>query len=122
MPDDDSIVPLIEAFGRACLHMPMLKLAELSTFIPVPPKPHTANGHEDRSPWGLWYFSPGMSPGPKYLKTSLAFSEDIHHRRLFWDVKGWHLDMDLQNLLRSIGSGRYGGHLVERFVSTWVFA
>jgi hypothetical protein len=122
LPDDDSLVPLIEAFGRACLQMPMLKLAELSTVIPVPPEPNIANCHEDRSPWGLWYFSPGTSPGAKYLEMIPAFSEDIHHRRLFWDVKGWHLDVDLQNLLRSIGSERYGEHLVERFVSTWVSA
>ncbi|ORY68356.1 uncharacterized protein BCR38DRAFT_455363 [Pseudomassariella vexata] len=120
LPDDDSLVPLIEAFGRACLQMPMLKLAELSTIITVPPELDTARCYEDRSPWGLWYFSPGTSPGTNYLEMDLAFSEDIQHRRLFWDVKRWRSDMDLQNLLRNIGSERYGKPLVERFVNTWI--
>ncbi|KAI1078123.1 hypothetical protein F5B20DRAFT_549409 [Whalleya microplaca] len=119
-PDDDSLVPLIEAFGRACLQMPALKRAELATVIPVPPGPNTARSGENKSPWGLWYFSPGTPPGANPLEMHPAFSEDIHHRRLFWDINGWRLDMDLQTLLRSIGSERYGKYLVERFVDTWV--
>ncbi|KND93496.1 hypothetical protein TOPH_01974 [Tolypocladium ophioglossoides CBS 100239] len=119
VPDDDSLVPLIEAFGRACLQMPMLKLANLSTFIPAPARLDTGEFSRGRAQWGVWYLSPGTWPREDKKDMDPAFSDDIHQRRLFWDVMDWRPNPDLRSLLRDIGSDRYGTNLVEKFVDTW---
>jgi hypothetical protein len=119
VPDDDSLVPLIEAFGRVCLQMPKLQFAELSSLIPAPAELDTGRILQGRFRWGIWYLSPGTSLREKKEEIDPAFSEDMHQRRLFWDVNKWRPNIDLQNLLRDIGSERYGMNLVERFVDTW---
>ena len=57
VPDDSSIEPLMQAFGRACLQLPKLKSAQLSTTIPASVGLDNDNFLEGRSPWGVWYFS-----------------------------------------------------------------
>lgn len=114
VPDDDSLVPLIEAFGRACSQIPTLKLAELYTVLPTAPGRGTSGPSQDRYRWGVWYFSPGTSSqGYGYIGST--FSEDTHRRRLFWTVKDWRPEADLQRLLRGIGSERYGIDVAENF-------
>ncbi|KAI0012088.1 hypothetical protein F4779DRAFT_626190 [Xylariaceae sp. FL0662B] len=119
VPDNDSLVPLIEAFGRACLQIPVLKSAELSAIIPAPAELDAGRCLQGMSKWGVWYFSPGTSPRAEEGIMDPAFFEDIHQRRLFWDVKGWRPDTDLRSLLGNIGCERYGTCLVEKFVDTW---
>ena len=107
VPDDESLMPLMEAFGRACLQIPMLKLAELSTLIP------TSKGAISKfgmAKWGVWYLGPGT---PSYLST-----EGISQRRLIWAVMGWRPSADLRNLLREIGSETWGHEMVEKFVQS----
>jgi hypothetical protein len=117
VPDDDRLVTLIEAFGQACLQMPRLKSAELSTRIPTPRKHDTGGLLSDRAPWGVWYLSPCTSPRWELNRMNLAFSENIHQRRLFWVVDNWCPNTELRCLLRNIGCERYGTHLVEEFVA-----
>ncbi|KAI1380195.1 hypothetical protein F4677DRAFT_253505 [Hypoxylon crocopeplum] len=120
VPDDDSIVPLIEAFGRACLQMPMLKSAELSAPIPAPIQLDNEDRRvQGRSKWGIWYFSPGTSCRMSRELMHPAFFEDAHQRRLLWDVQDWQPSMDLSSLLGDIGREKYGDRLVERFVDSW---
>ncbi|KAI1195513.1 hypothetical protein F5X97DRAFT_307889 [Nemania serpens] len=116
---DDSLMPLIEAFGQACLQMPMLKAADLSTIVPAPTGLNrNSSPVSGRSLWGIWYFSPGtMEHKPEWMDP--AFSEDIHRRRLIWDVKDWRPDADLQSLLGNIGREKHGEELVEKFIDSW---
>ncbi|KAI1163347.1 hypothetical protein F5B18DRAFT_619913 [Nemania serpens] len=116
---DDSLLPLIEAFGQACLQMPMLKSAELVTFVPAPTGLEENTGPESgQSNWGIWYFSPStMARWPERMDP--AFSEDIRKRRLIWDVKDWRPDADLRRLVGNIGREKYGEQLVEKFIDSW---
>ncbi|KAJ2891387.1 hypothetical protein MKZ38_000513 [Zalerion maritima] len=118
-PDDDSLVPLIEAFGKACLQMPKLQSAELSSLIPAPVELEPGTMRHGRCRWGIWYLSPGTSLHVRTEEMDPVCSEDIHQRRLFWDVREWRPNTELQNLLRDIGSKRYGTDLVEKFIDTW---
>ncbi|KAI1428610.1 hypothetical protein F5Y12DRAFT_730834 [Xylaria sp. FL1777] len=119
VPDDDSLVPLIEAFGQACLQMPELKSAQLFTVVPAPAELNANQSSRNRSLWGVWYFSPYTYPHtpPTIIDENMdpAFFEDVHHRRLFWNVRDWTPDMDLRRLLGNIGRERYGTYLVEKF-------
>ncbi|KAI0836210.1 hypothetical protein F5Y06DRAFT_274525 [Hypoxylon sp. FL0890] len=123
VPDDDSLVPLIEAFGRACLQMRSLESAELTTRIPVSFETDTGETLWSQSLWGVWYVSPGARSvresglsfwGPDHL--SPAFFENPEQGRLLWAVKDWRPSIELSSLLRDIGRDRYGTQLVEKFL------
>ena len=116
IPDNDSLVPMMEAFARACLQISTLKSAELSTMISVCEDLDTDKPVQRCSPWGVWYFSPGTSPCLPHKIKDFALSTDISQRRLFWYVKDWNPDYVLQCLLRNLGCDKYGVHLVERFI------
>ncbi|KAI0014330.1 hypothetical protein F4779DRAFT_5747 [Xylariaceae sp. FL0662B] len=120
VPDDDSLTPLMEAFGRVCLQLPMIKAAELYSTVPgLDETDHRSHYNYSRSHWGVWYLSPGTihRGGKEYHDP--AFFEDVDQRRLFWDVKSWRPSAHLSSLLRSIGQDRHGNQLVERFVDSW---
>ncbi|KAH9900487.1 hypothetical protein F4778DRAFT_145031 [Xylariomycetidae sp. FL2044] len=119
MPDNDSLVPLIEGFGRACLQIPMLESARLHTFIPGPLYSDHSRISTRRCPWGVWYFSPGVTYDATANNMDPAFSQHSSQRRLFWDVQDWRPGSNLQNILRSIGHERYGPQLAEHFLDTW---
>ncbi|KAI1074275.1 hypothetical protein F5B20DRAFT_563970 [Whalleya microplaca] len=115
---NDSLIPLMEAFGRVCLQLPMLKAAELCSTIPGLDETDKTHTSYRRSIWGVWYFSPGTTHRGKEFYDP-AFFEDTDQRRLFWDVKSWRPSAHLSNLLRSIGKDRHGDQLVEKFVDSW---
>ncbi|KAH6702734.1 hypothetical protein EV126DRAFT_419045 [Verticillium dahliae] len=120
LPDEDALTPLFESFGRACSQIPSLRRAQLSTVIPGPLEALEVGLPENRSPWGVWYLSPGAEPCAKTLERRPVFSGDVHHRRLFWDLQGWLPGSKLQNLMRDVGRQRYGNYLVERFINLGV--
>lgn len=119
VPDDASLTPLMEAFGRVCLQLPMLRASELYSTIPGLDETDNTPFSYRRSLWGVWYLSPGTiyCGGKKYYDP--VFFENSDQRRLFWDVKSWRPSTQLSSLLRSIGQDRYGNQLVEHFVDSW---
>ncbi|KAI0099327.1 hypothetical protein GGR51DRAFT_535687 [Nemania sp. FL0031] len=119
VPDDGSLVPLIKAFGQACIQMPNLKIAHITARVPAPIELDTGQRTCGYFSWGIHYFSPHMT----YLYTGYrldpALFENEHQRRLFWDVRDWRPDADLRGLLRGIGREEHGEHLDERFINSW---
>ncbi|KAI1305053.1 hypothetical protein F5Y03DRAFT_163040 [Xylaria venustula] len=117
-PDNDSLVPLIDAFGHACLQMPKLVSAQLTARVPASSAELRAGrfilGY--RFLWGVWYFSPDTLPRRIEKCMDPAFLEDVDQRRLFWTVRDWRPTTDLRCLLGEIGCERYGIQLVERFL------
>lgn len=119
VPDDASLIPLMEAFGRVCLRLPMLSAAELYSTIPGLDETDKSPHSYRRALWGVWYLSPGTihHGGKEYYDP--VFFENTDQRRLFWDVKSWHPSTHLSSLLRGIGQDRYGNQLVEQFINSW---
>jgi hypothetical protein len=125
-PVDDALMPLIEAFGQACLQVPKLKSAELSTFVPLrsfePRKRDNPPEYRWIAPvWGVWYFSPQASleshKNKKYPIVDFPISyEHISPRRVFWKIKGWTLYDSLRSLIGRIGREEHGMDLVEEFI------
>ncbi|KAJ8131234.1 hypothetical protein O1611_g2391 [Lasiodiplodia mahajangana] len=117
VPDDASLVPLIKAFGQACLQMPKLKAAEISSLVPTSTELDTGERVTRNSQWGIYYFSPHT---PYIHQNHFPHpAEDRYQRRLFWDVRDWRPDTGLQGLLKGIGRERHGEQLVERFIDSW---
>lgn len=71
-PDDEALEPMIEAFGHACVQMPMLKRARLSAFIPVPLEINPGTYFQATFDWGICYLSPGT---PHVVKKDLVDPE-----------------------------------------------
>lgn len=125
-PDDDSLVPLIEAFGQACLQIPKLKSAELSTLIPAPPfKPPKNHDPPEyrwiRPVWGVWYFSPhtvieSHETDWYPIQYFPIFYKHTPQRRVMRKITDWGPKDSLRNLICKIGCEEYGMDLVERFI------
>ncbi|KAI1273560.1 hypothetical protein F5Y07DRAFT_376351 [Xylaria sp. FL0933] len=117
-PDDDSLEPLIEAFGRACSQMPRLRVACLSTVLSAS-EAEVKSGRcmrtHDQFVWGVWYFSPYVQPTDGYDHLDPAVFEDINRRRLYWNVRDWRPNPASRNLLQTLGRERWGLDLVEKF-------
>ncbi|KAF7536174.1 hypothetical protein G7Z17_g13089 [Cylindrodendrum hubeiense] len=118
VPDEESLVPLIEAFGRVCSQMPSLKVASLMTMIHVSLEVGTGRHVPTRSPWGVSYAAPG-EVFPQQFQLDPAYREDGGQRRLLWDVKDWQPPGHLKSTLGAIGRERYGDELVEKNVDFW---
>ncbi|KAI0813761.1 hypothetical protein GGR55DRAFT_544680 [Xylaria sp. FL0064] len=117
-PDDDSLEPLIEAFGRACSQMPRLRSACLSTVLSASEaevKSGRCMREQHQFVWGVWYFSPYVRPTDGYDHSDPAIFEDIYRRRLFWSVRDWRPNPALRSLLQTLGRERWGLDLVEKF-------
>lgn len=97
-------MPLIEAFGRACSQVTVLKFAELYTVLPTTPGHVTSRLLQDRYLWSVWYFSPGTPPYVGDPDIDRAFSEDIHRRRLLWAVKDWRPKQTYNVSLEALGA------------------
>lgn len=117
VPNEELLAPLIGAFAQACLQIPSLKVASLSTTIAVPLE---FEGRRTYTPseWGIWFAAPGASFHWQ-LQLEPAFRDDMGQRRLVFDTKHWQPDEHLCNLLRGIGRERYGEELVEKHVDYW---
>ncbi|KAK7418691.1 hypothetical protein QQZ08_011127 [Neonectria magnoliae] len=118
VPDEELLVPLIEAFGRACSQMPSLKVASLMTMIHVSLEVGTSRQVPTRSPWGFWYAAPG-EVFPQQFQLDPAYREDGDQRRLLWDTKDWHPPARARSILGAIGRERYGDELAEKHVDFW---
>ncbi|RSL47543.1 hypothetical protein CEP53_009883 [Fusarium sp. AF-6] len=118
VPDETTIVPLIEAFGRACAQMPALRIASLTTTIQVPLQVHQWRSVPVRSPWGVSYAAP-RAEFSRQWQLDPAFRENLHQRRIFWDVKDWLPGSHLRRVMSEIGRDRYGDELVEKHVDFW---
>lgn len=116
VPEDESILPLFEAFGRACCQIPPLQSACLLTHV----RSESGSGarFQDLVPWGVSYTSPGVWPWGGMPIPETAFSDCLDTRRLFWNTLDWRPTTTLQDLLRNIGGERHGGRLVERFLGS----
>ncbi|KAM5346919.1 hypothetical protein ACJ41O_009924 [Fusarium nematophilum] len=118
VPDETTIVPLVEAFGRACAQMPALRIASLTTTILVPLEVHHYRSVPVRSPWGVSYAAPGAEFSRQW-RLDPAFCENVHQRRILWDVKDWLPGSYLRRIMSEIGQDRYGDELVEKHVDFW---
>ncbi|KAH6973569.1 hypothetical protein BKA56DRAFT_634630 [Ilyonectria sp. MPI-CAGE-AT-0026] len=118
VPDEESLVPLIEAFGRVCSQMPSLKVASLMTMIHVSLEVGANRQVPTRSPWGVSYAAPG-EVFPQQFQLDPAYREDGGRRRLLWDVKDWQPPGHLRSVLAAIGRERYGDELAEKNVDFW---
>ncbi|KAF4471848.1 hypothetical protein FALBO_1236 [Fusarium albosuccineum] len=118
VPDEGTIVPLIEAFGRACAQIPSLRISSLTTTIQVPLQIHQLRSVPVRSPWGVSYAAPGAEFSRKW-QLDPAFRENVQQRRIMWDVKDWLPSNHLRGIIGSIGQCRYGDELVEKHVDFW---
>ena len=82
-PDETLLVPLIKAFTRACLQIPALRTAKLSTTLL---EVLNVDGRQTYSvaPWGIHYAAPGAR-----LPEGLSTIKDIEYRRLVLDTRDW---------------------------------
>ncbi|KAH7158098.1 hypothetical protein B0J13DRAFT_581985 [Dactylonectria estremocensis] len=118
VPDEESLVPLVEAFGRACSQMPSLKVASLMTMIHVSLEVGAGRQVPTRSPWGVSYAVPG-EVFPQQFQLDPAYRENGGQRRVLWDVKDWQPPGHLRSILGDIGRERYGDELSEKHVDFW---
>lgn len=114
--DEQRIVPLIEAFCQACCQMPSLNRAFLMTrlFEPVEFRGAVCFFEAD---WGLFYSAPG-SYHATYPKLSYP-AESAHQRTLTADVRDWRLPEHVYDIWKEVGSSKYKGKAVERYIDSW---
>ncbi|KAK6952449.1 hypothetical protein Daesc_006986 [Daldinia eschscholtzii] len=103
VPDDDVIVPLLEAFARRLAHMPLLRTARLST-----------RSEQLSNDWFVSYDMPGESQGlEKYTDKP---DMDLSRARVFFHFPGWVPDEHLVKLYQNIGEKEYGEKAVVNFL------
>ncbi|KAK1767862.1 hypothetical protein QBC33DRAFT_61077 [Phialemonium atrogriseum] len=121
VPDEELLAPLIEAFARACLQIPSLKVASLSTTIVVP--------LENWKTAGLTDHRSGASGLPL---PALHFTGSFSWNLLFgmtWSDGDWSSTRNIGSrmnisaiyleVLDGKGMERYGKGLVEKHVDYW---
>ena len=102
VPNQRTLPPLLEAFGKAAQHMPSLQEASLCAVV------DSDNGGFE---WAMSYFAPGRST---YLD---EFADsDAQNRRLYFEVKDWRPEEPILAAWRNIGREKWGDKLVERFL------
>ena len=102
VPNQRTLPPLLEAFGKAAQHMPSLQEASLCAVF------DSDNGSFE---WAMSYFAPGRST---YLD---KFADsDAQNRRLYFEVKDWRPEEPILVAWRNIGREKWGDKLVERFL------
>ena len=115
IPDDETISPLIEAFGRAISQMRALELASLTTNIAMHVSLDSHRGKIIDSTWGIWFAVPGASFDLK-LQERPAFYQNMEQRRLILDVRNWRPNEHLKSILRDVGQERHGQMLMEEYL------
>jgi hypothetical protein len=100
---------LLESFARACITMPKLRLASLTTTI-------EKNTVEDSAKWewGVDY----VAPGKKYF-IDAKDGIDSDNRRLYWQIKNWRPTARAWECCRKIGSDQHRVRMDEVFLDIW---
>ncbi|OTB17080.1 hypothetical protein K445DRAFT_316575 [Daldinia sp. EC12] len=103
VPDDDVIVPLLEAFARRLAHMPLLRTARLHT-----------RSEQLSNDWFVSYDMPDESQGlEKYMDKP---DMDLSRARVFFHFPGWVPGEHLVELYENIGEKENGEKAVVNFL------
>jgi hypothetical protein len=114
-PEKALLIPLLEAFARACAQMPQLRMASLVTDLWE--EVDVQNGtSRQKVEWGIYYAAPGVD---RHHHKEVAFDEDVDQRRMVFDIRDWRLPDELYGLFGAIGWKEYGGEMVGKHVDVW---
>lgn len=113
--DDETISPLIEAFGRAISQMRALEIASLTTNIAIHVSLDSHRGNIIGSTWGIWFAIPGASFDLE-LQEHPTFYQNVEQRRLIFYVRNWRPNEHLKSILRGVGQERHGQMLMEEYL------
>jgi hypothetical protein len=115
VPDEKILTPLVEAFARACIQMPRLREASLSTdlweMVEFQSKKYRADAQ-----WGIYYAAPGVDYP---CHEALSSNRDLKKQGLVFDIRDWTLSDEIYELFRDIGKESFGTELIEKHVDTW---
>jgi hypothetical protein len=117
VPDEPVLIPLIEAFARACSQIPHLEVATLETWIrePIDFKDET---NTYAAVWGIYYAAPGSQSGWPPTPNEEGYpNEDLKRPRLTFNTRNWRPDMELLHLLRMIGG--HEDNLELSYIDLW---
>jgi hypothetical protein len=95
IPNDDIMVPMLEAFARCLAHSPALKSAYL-----------TCNLRNSSSEWFVAYGAPGTSCGFESYMTDP--DTELWTPRVFFHTENWESPASLLGLFKKIGEEKYG--------------
>ena len=117
VPDEPVLIPLIEAFARACLQIPHLEVATLETWLREPID-FEGETNTYASLWGIYYAAPGSHSGWRPVPTEEGYpNEDPKRPRLTFNTRNWRPDMELLHLLRMIGG--HEDNLELSYIDLW---
>ncbi|KAI1803428.1 hypothetical protein F4811DRAFT_341981 [Daldinia bambusicola] len=125
IPDDEVIVPLLEAFARRLAHMPSLQYAELSFYTSLynrspslVPRHHPFPRHPLYPPeqWTIYYSAPGK---PHRCEGSLRKRDvDLSRAHVSFELRGWMPDKHLVDLFRNVGKAANGEDAIITFLQS----
>lgn len=115
--DDEKLSPLVEAFAKACTQMPSLAHACLTCQIIRPQKCPSGGLDPQPTTWGIWFAVPGTAIDFESQELDEPEFHLCTSRRLVLKIHHWVPRRDLYQLLRDIGSDRYGDKLIEKRLS-----
>ena len=117
--DKRLVVPLLEAFAKACTQMPLLEMAQLGTnlweLVEFRWETYTRSGE-----WVILYSIPGCYHRRHHREPPLSYPTDSALRRtLIFDTRDWRPSEELCSLFQSIGQGKYSEEPIIRHVDRW---
>ncbi|KAI1091982.1 hypothetical protein F5B19DRAFT_456383 [Rostrohypoxylon terebratum] len=99
VPNEEVMVPLLEAFARRLATMPSVQSAQLTTNMPV-----------DEGEWFVQYDAPGYSND--YESYTDEPNMDLSTARVFFHVKDWKPEKHLLDQFRKIGKELHGKYAI----------
>jgi len=112
------LVPLVEAFARACLQVQTLKKAYLITTLSEPVE-FRGTMYDYPVDWGIHDSAPGQYH-LNYSRPNLSYPTDSARRRtLTFCIRDWRPSEDLCDLLQSIGQGIHSEEDTVRYLDRW---
>jgi len=110
VPNDETLVPLLQSFARATSCMPRLKRAML--WAPVRSNAmgeyKKKKGVYTNNVWGLVYTSPDAEGF-----MDCRGHQDEGKRQLWWQVANWRPDKATHEMFRQIGKDKHGENIAE---------
>jgi hypothetical protein len=108
VPDDEVMLPLLEAFARAIAQMPAVKKAHLSAHARFP--------HRE---WFVSYVAPGIPrPYDDELVVLGVREPAASQPRVFFHVQDWRPSKHVLDLFRKVGTERHGQDAAIAFLPT----
>lgn len=116
--NEQLLIPLIEAFAKACIQVPTLETAFLMTSLRQPVE-FRGKLHDYPTRWGIYYSAPGQYHDHRSIPNLSYPASSAWQRTLTYEVREWRLSEDLCSLLRCIGQGAHKKEPIERYIDRW---